>query len=699
MSSGWVDEVKRRVEIGAAIAQLDLTKGRMSTFGPCPACKADRRAKDDSRLPAVHGDGRWRCWRCSAHGDVLDLLSMVRFGEGTSGASQTRWTEIKAAAVALGWLTERQGSQPRLAPTARERQNPGRHIIGVQEAVAGRPKPKQEVEQDVGVGGGDFAWGLDLAECERMLATEAGQSAFAYLTTVRGFSQPTIEAWGLGCVERGGRLWVTIPLRDHRGDAINARFRSVPPRCAQSVDLPCGCGKCDECKAAKQFRVCPGRPLPLFGADRLPDDTAAPVIVTEGELDVVALYEYGYQRGVVSGTAGAKAFKDEWLDQLEPQASFLLAFDADTAGEEGAGLLADKLGRYRCSRVSLPHKDAGDCLAEGVSTERIEHAIIAGKSMLPTEIVGVGSFKHDLERLLRSPDALRGRPTGLARLDRVLGGLRPGLIVLTGETGQGKTTLGTWLLAEQARSGVPVLLTSLEQSPLGTVQKLLRAEMGGDFTARTPDERSEAIDALEALPIKILRHRGMLPWSELYDTIRYAVRRVGVRAILIDHLGFILDPEAEDERREIEKVLRALSIVAEHEGVSVILVCHPSNSAANNKRRVTLTDLKGASAIRQDAHEVWVVESAAPSQKRPFYGAWVHLDKIRSDFGSSGSSVLLAFDPLACTYADEWSQTPSGRRGARIVVPESQDVDGDDRPRRRPRPKKDGAVAAAGGDT
>ena len=76
--------------------------------------------------------------------------------------------------------------------------------------------------------------------------------------------------------------------------------------------------------------------------------------------------------------------------------------------------------------------------------------------------------------------------------------------------------------------------------------------------------------------------------------------------------------------------------------------------------------LKGASAIRQDAHECWIIEKAKPTKSRPYPGAWIHFDKVRSDFASAGSKVFLAFDPISCVYADAWAQTPSGQRGIRM---------------------------------
>ena len=504
--------------------------------------------------------------------------------------------------------------------------------------------------QDERGGRSPFGWDSRLADrCERALWREEGASVLSYLRDGRGFSEESIRAFGLGALlVSPGESWVAIPLRDSRGSIVNVRFRRLPS---------------DEASGSK-YRVCAGRPLPLFNSERLGGEDP---IVCEGELDVVALYEYGWKESVVSGTGGAGTWREEWLDLLEPSSSLLLCYDDDDAGDKGATALAAKLGPYRCSRVRLPRNDAGSCLAGGVEREVVAKAIDEAATMLGIEVCGVSAFADDIERIAENPEELVGRPTGSERLDDAIGGLRSGLIVLSGETGQGKTTFATWLMAQQARMGVPTLITSMEQSPVGTVQKLLRGQIGGDWLAVSASERREAMSALGRLPLEILKHRGNIGREDLLDAIRYSVRRRGVRNVLIDHLGFVLDPEAKDERKEIESIVRELSIVAEHEQVTIILICHPSNMHIAQKRRVSLSDLKGASAIRQDAHEVWIVEAAKPTKQRAYPATWVHFDKVRSDYGASGASVLLAFDPLATTYADSWSETPSGQRGVTLV--------------------------------
>ena len=217
-----------------------------------------------------------------------------------------------------------------------------------------------------------------------------------------------------------------------------------------------------------------------------------------------------------------------------------------------------------------------------------------------------------------------------------------------------------------ARLGTPIMLTSFEQSPIGTVQKLLRHQLGGDFTKYTPDERRAAIIELDTLPIRILDHYGNADLDSVIESVRYSARRHGTKIAMIDHLHFLIKP-AGDERHEIETAVRKLATLAIQDKITVFLICHPNNMAAAQQRRVKITDLKGASAIRQDAHVAVVVERGMPSPKRGYPHTVVYFDKVRSEFGQAGSKCVMAFDPLSCVYADRWEDTPAGRAGVKIV--------------------------------
>ena len=208
-------------------------------------------------------------------------------------------------------------------------------------------------------------------------------------------------------------------------------------------------------------------------------------------------------------------------------------------------------------------------------------------------------------------------------------------------------------------------------SDLGLVQKLLRMQMGGDFTKSSPEARRKSLEKLGAMPLYLLDHYGNLSAQKMIESIKYAVRRHGVQMVLVDHLGFLVT-SGDDERAQIENVVRQMAVVAYSLKVQIVLIAHP-RTLSSQAERVTMNDLKGASAIKQDASEVLVVVREPPrpnaTPPRPWPGSWIHIEKNRSEFGTAGSKALLAFGPLSLVFADRWESTPEGRTGAMIALP------------------------------
>lgn len=1032
MSNEWIDEIKSSTTV-AMVAQWLGMSGRLRSLGPCPACSADRRSRSDKRGPiGVNGrnDG-WECHACGAKGDVVELAAFGVLGTSGSDISGDGWQQLREWFANHGVDTSAAAEPGRRGKRKRAGiKSVGAMVSGIVGGGSARasgavaasdgPRPTRgtpaPVDASTGASGRLYGWQPDLVErCEVALWGESDEAKIArrYLFEVRKLSEDTAKEYRLGLYMRNGspvrvngRPVVVIPLIDDHETPVSAKFRSVPvPGTCEHCDTLTGCKKC------RDYRNCQGRPLPLYGSHRLSNDLSVPVVLVEGEFDVLAMHTYGFTTNVVSTTGGAGTFSDEWLDLLEPYETFVGLYDADDKGDEGFADVAAKLGEYRCERATPPgHKDAGDCLMSDVEQERIARALGRAKQVGGIEMKKPSDYRAGIEVLINEPWRLRGVPTGWERLDAVISGWRPGVVVVSGETGQGKaqpvdeevltpegwrpigsirpgdyvmgasgptcvlgvfpqgerdvvevefsdgvvvrcdldhlwevttdldnwkgrppkvlraseirdtlrqpagrlrwrvptcavehpesdlpvdpyvlgillgdgsltnsgvrfttadsevieqvsqrlpdglevrtsptrsqamdcrivasngsrinpmseaiTALGLRALAHEksipreyftsssgqrmellrglydsdgwvengrpafcsaskrladgvadlvrslggavsrsdktpsfrgkdgrrsyrvissiddvfalprkreaviprklaapprkivdvrpvgraecvciavedprslyittgytlthnttfvtaallnlARRGTPVMLTSFEQQPIGTVQKLLRSQVGGDFTHVSAETRKQALAELGELPLWILDHYGHMTPAKMVETMRYAKRRHGVRYFLVDHLGFLVDPDADNERRAIEAVIRAFALVAKGMEITIFLVAHPHNVGRDHKGRpneVTARDLKGASAIRQDADDILIVSQIAPTKEVPWPRSKIKADKVRSDFGVSGGSCVLAFDPGSNVFADDWAETPAGQDG--LLVPRS----------------------------
>jgi len=629
--------------------KFNMKEKRMNSWGPCPACKETRRSTSDSRGPigVTPNQRGWQCFRCDAKGDVADLLSYHLADRRLREAGRVGNLAISK------WLVENNYSGDYRPP-------PKDSFKSIY-----KPESNPIIKSK-----GDFKWSPELPQkFHDQLFTTAGNPVLHYLLNDRKLDLEIIKQAKLGCMwkDKGGEreYWLSIPHMDKDGQFCNIRFRSIPP-------------------AKKQYRVCAGRPLVLYGSESLIDKEQQ-VVIVEGELDVLALRSYGFTENVVSGTAGAAAnWPDDWLDTLEEFQQFLIWYDSDQAGDDGAYKLGKKLGLYRSFRiVTNEFNDIGEALEKGISGDKIEEILIENSQpFLKTNLKKVDEFADEIENLIRNPNTLIGMPTGSKKLDSVLGGIMSGLWVVTGDTGHGKTTWATWLLMQQAMMGVSVMLTSFEQRPIGTVQKLLRAYVGGDFTKVSEEDRRKALEKMSKIPLRVFDHYGELKFDHLIETIRFSARRHDLKIALIDHLGFLVSSSrksGEDERLVIERIVRKLATVAVQDDLTIMLVCHPNNMSIAQQRRVKISDLKGASAIRQDAHVALVVERMDMCPDRGFPATAIHVDKVRSEFGANGSRCIMAFDPLACVYADNWEDTPACKQGKKIIIPPANEK----KPKRR----------------
>jgi hypothetical protein len=83
----------------------------------------------------------------------------------------------------------------------------------------------------------------------------------------------------------------------------------------------------------------------LFNVEVL-KDMPDQLVICEGEFDCLVLRAFGIP--AISSTAGARTFKDEWIEQLSFVRHLYICYDNDEAGQQGATELIEKLG------VALP---------------------------------------------------------------------------------------------------------------------------------------------------------------------------------------------------------------------------------------------------------------------------------------------------------------------------------------------------------
>lgn len=488
--------------------------------------------------------------------------------------------------------------------------------------------------------------GLDDRCHERLMEQK---DALLYLNDVRGFSNETVEKFNLGFVEKKGKRLLSTPFYAD-GELVNIKFRTLPP---------------DE----KAFRRVTGCPSTLFNQDVLKDidqldaeDRIA--FVLESETDCMAMVQFGFDRSVAS-SVGASSWSETWLRPLEDATEIYLVYDNDEAGEAGAAKAADMLGRYRCKRVLPALHDIAEMLAAGMETQDVQDCIDSARPYEDGTLKPTSAFGAALMSKLSSPQP-RGRPTGSPALDIIWGGVRDSeLTVVTGDTGSGKSTWTTWFAYQRLLADESVMVAPFEMRPDEVLGKLVSMRAGQSvFDMQLPDVDHQ-IKKISSYPLYWLDCYGSLPLDKLKDAIYLAVRRYGVRFIVIDHLHYFLQiASPSEERFRIEEAIRALKSWSVDLRTHIMVVIHPHQLGYDNQgkiRKPDLNNLKGASALKQEADNGIRVHRHRTENRTGRPEATVTVLKCRSPAGGEGS-IPYRFDTDSETYHEK---APPNQMGSR----------------------------------
>ena len=147
------------------------------------------------------------------------------------------------------------------------------------------------------------------------------------------------------------------------------------------------------------------------------------------------------------------------------------------------------------------------------------------------------------ERLRKRQETGRpvlGIPTGIARLDQLLGGFDAGLSLLAGAPGAGKTSLSLQLAQTAAAAGFPVVYVTFENSPKNLATKAICARAGLNPSdvqrgyADLPKLQQAAAEWRElASSIAIVEGSSGLTIDTLRANVRQALNRHGAAQALV----------------------------------------------------------------------------------------------------------------------------------------------------------------------
>jgi energy-coupling factor transporter ATP-binding protein EcfA2 len=622
-----------RAEIDTVVSQLRIRKGgsnKTEVAADCPSCGKP------GKLALNTESGLWQCFAgsCGEAGSIFRLATLLGIrlrGEASRPSTPT----------------------DQLAEQFRQRSKLSRSHRGVARAKIER-----------------------CADRALTAPTERDTAVLEYLAG-RGFDRDTIEHFRLHATMiggDGGPTAVGIPYLD--GDDV------VPLIKQRNIDTN---------DPSRRFRRYPtGGESPLFNRRGVIGRRRA--VLVEAELDAISLWQLGVTDVCATSLGAKKEIPPDWLRDLEGVEEIVLWYDEDDAGQSAVEALSAQLGSYRCRVASIQAvgelaarkvKDANDILKlrlQGVDDETlsgwVRDVIDRAKGYEYDKIVSPSRYAEYIQgEIERGPESL-GTPTGYTSLDKLLRGFRRSEVTLvTGHTGQGKTTFAHAVARGLAAKNTPVCVSSFENGPKSWVTKLLHARMGRPIsTIRTDKDRETAYAALANIdqdPISIMAMEGSQNVVEVIEAMKWARYRLGIWFFVIDHMHkFSSELQGRNPTAHWDMISSKMFDASRALDCHIMLLAHP-NGGVDKRVIPTHENIKGASSIKQDADNsitVWRphdVTGSGEQRKIKLKGpdgdpvefkmssdqALIYVSKVRHDEGRQGAFVM-DFQPRSLSYVD-----------------------------------------------
>ena len=366
----------------------------------------------------------------------------------------------------------------------------------------------------------------------------------------RKISEETLKDWHIGSDSKGN---IVFPFyRD--GELVFVKYRK--PKKHDKNDGP------------KEWPDANTEPI-LFGMDTTTFNK--PLIITEGEIDTLALYEAGLSN-IVSVPMGCNNL--EWInncwDWIENFNQIILFGDSDEYGREMVATLATRLGEDRCmipdEYPEIPNskdgsicKDANEILYY-YGPEALKQLIDSCEPAPIKGVIDVGDIVYI------DPISKPRIMTRIPDLDKKTGGLQEGGVsILSGKSGEGKSTLSGLIMLNAIQDGLKVCAYSGELDEVIFLDWLLTQATERKYIGYKTDERTKKNMPCVSADIRKRIQKWLKGNLFLFDNkivgeqeqtkailtvFEACARRYGCKLFLVDNLMSALTSPEEENRAQ-----------------------------------------------------------------------------------------------------------------------------------------------------
>lgn len=324
------------------------------------------------------------------------------------------------------------------------------------------------------------------------------------------------------------------------------------------------------------------------------------VAITEGEIDCCTLHQYGIPAlSIPNGGGGGK--KQDWVendyDYLNRFDTIYLCLDNDDAGKEAEKEIIRRLGSERCKTVTLPYKDANECLMKGMTN--FNKFFLQAKTFDPIELKPADYFTEELiESFYPKPGTYQGMKSPWASFNQAMMFKRSELVVWSGYSGSGKSQMLGQVAIEGMSQGERFVICSLEMPSRETLKRMSR-----QLTAEKCPSEARLREATGWLKDKLWMFNvvGKMKTERILEVFKYAVKRYDIRNFILDSLTKC--NIREDDYEAQKEFVDALCDFNHRYEATTHLVVH-QRKPSGNAERPDKFGARGAAAITDEASSV-----------------------------------------------------------------------------------------------
>lgn len=462
-------------------------------------------------------------------------------------------------------------------------------------------------------------------------------------TTLAAFHVKSGPAWMHGPNGGGNVNCIQFPFYLD-GKVVNVKYRTGDKRFRQEKNAV----KC------------------LFNYDMALKSTSDTLLITEGEMDCLALYEAGFQ-GVVSVPDGAPspdaktyASKFDFLLGAEPLFEkfryVALAVDNDEPGKKLEEELARRIGLDKCLKVLWPEgcKDANDVLMKH-GRDELRHCITSASFFPVDGVKDVRDLWDEMFSLHARPEN-PGAETGWGNAVGLFN-VEPGqMTVVTGIPSHGKSTFIDALRVNLFRlHGWSSAAFSPENWPAQThLSTLVEMYARRNFREMSDEELYGVMcDVIHGFFfIQPERDEDMMTVDAILSRAKSLVYREGIKVLVIDPWNEIEHsiPQGQREDQYISNQLAKIRRFARVNGVHVFVIAHPrqlEKDKNGNYPPPTAYDIAGGAMWRNKADNILCVHR--PSMQTGETEVYIQKIRFRRN-GKAGGKMRFKFHVGTSTY-------------------------------------------------